>query len=124
MKVYSESLDSEFDTDDLDRKYGTVKHDGKTLWLTDQAVCDNYGTDGGVRYYAKAIDSDGHTYNVAWDTTEAWDLAQEQAMLAAASNLDDEQAARLAELDDMVLPDVNDESNACDWGAPARITEA
>ena len=124
MKVYSDLFGIEFDTDELDRKYGTVEHNGATLWLTDQAVCDNYGTDGLVRYYAKAIDSDGHTYTVAWDTTEAWDLASEQAMLAGQSDLDDEQAARLEKLDDMVLPDVNDESNACDWGTPAKITEA
>jgi hypothetical protein len=124
MKVYSNFFDDEFDTDQLDKQYGTIKHAGVTLWLTEQAVCDNYGTDGGVRYYAKAIGSDGNTYNVAWDTTEAWDLASERAMLSAESNLDDKQTARLAELDDMALPDVNDESNACDWGTPARITEA
>lgn len=41
----------------------------------------------------------------------------------AESDPDDDQIARIEELSGMALPDVSDESNACDWASPvsARI---
>lgn len=55
------------------KKFGTVEHDGRTLALTQQAYCDAYGTDGTVCYYASAVDDEGGTYKVRWDTTADWD---------------------------------------------------
>lgn len=104
------------------KDYGTVDYNGKTYTLTQEAYVDNYGTKGAVRYYAHAIDEAGNEYIIAWDTTEAWDLATERAKLDAESYLDEADAERLAELLDLVLPDVSDESNACDWGNPVRVT--
>ena len=112
------------DAKTMNQDYGAVEHDGKTCTLTTQAVADNYGTDGGVRYYADATDEAGNAYRIAWDTTEKWDLAQERARLEGESFLDDDEAERFAELQDMVLPDVNDESNACDWDRPVKVTPA
>ena len=86
---------------DAAAKFGTVDHNGATLAITQVAYMDNYGTDGGVRYYAKAIDAEGDAYLVAWDTTVAWD----------------ERCATAAETGDAL----DDESDACDWGAPASI---
>lgn len=83
-------------------KYGTVEHNGQALALTQQAYINNHGTDGGVRYYAKAIDAEGGEYLVAWDTTAAWD-----ARCATAEETGDA---------------LDDESDACDWDAPAAIT--
>lgn len=85
----------------MSNQYGTVTHSGKTLTLTQQAYVSNNGTDGGVRYYAAAIDADGNEYMVAWDTTPAWD-------------------ERLAANDES---DSFDESEACDWDTPADIRE-
>jgi len=87
-------------------KFGTVNHEGVELALAQQAYADNYGTDGGVRYYAKAIDAQGNEYKVAWDTTAAWDAAE-------AAYQADPQNARPNE----------DESEACDWSAPAEVIE-
>ena len=53
--------------------YGTVTFNGVLYTLTQDAYCDNYGTDGGVRYYAHATDAAGNKYRVAWDTTIEWD---------------------------------------------------
>ena len=85
-------------------KFGTFDHSGVALALTQDAYVENHGTDGGVRYYAKAVDADGNDYLVAWDTTEAWDAATE------AYKVDPENA-----------PIVDDESWACDWDSPAEI---
>lgn len=85
-------------------KFGAVEHNGLTLALTQQAYVSNYGTDGGVRYYAAAVDAEGNEYRVEWDTTPAWDEADE-----AAQNGDDNGYC-------------DDESNACDWDTPAKVT--
>ena len=122
--VTSYNTGDEYDLADLEKSYGTIEHDGKTLYLLNQAVVDNYGTDGMVRYYADAIDAEGVEYRVAWDTTEDWDMAREFAGLMSRSNPSDSEIARIEELIDMVLPDVSDESNACDWGSPVSIEVA
>lgn len=79
----------------ITRDYGRVEHKGKTLTLMQDAYCDNYGTDGGVRYYASARDAAGNIYRIAWDTTAEWD--------------------------DMDPEDQDDESNACAWDNPASV---
>lgn len=93
-------------------KYGTVDHGGAALALTQQAYCENYGTDGGVRYYASAVDIEGNEYRVSWDTTQAWDAATAAAKvsLAESGELGNEEYL------------LQDESNACDWDSPADIT--
>jgi hypothetical protein len=119
--VTSRNTGNEYNTEDLDKANGTIEHGGTTLHLLEQAVADNYGTDGLIRYYARAIDAEGTEYRIAWDTTDEWDLANEFERLMAESNPNDDQIARIEELADMVLPDVNDESNACDWDAPVSV---
>jgi hypothetical protein len=79
----------------MTQDHGTVEFNGITYTLTQDAYCDNYGTDGGVRYYAHATGPDGGEYRVAWDTTEAWDA------------LDGE--------------DRWDEGDACDWADPVEV---
>ena len=86
-------------------EFGTVEHNGMTLALTQQAYVNNYGTDGAVRYYAAAIDTDGNDYRVEWDTTARWDAAE---------------AAHKADPENNDAPE--DESLACDWDSPAEIT--
>ena len=46
---------------------------GLVIHLTQDAYVSNYGTDGGVRYYAAGTDDEGNDYQVAWDTNAAWD---------------------------------------------------
>lgn len=124
IAVTSLNTDTDYNLEDLDKAFGTVDHKGKTLYLLGQAIADNYGTDGLVRYYAEAIDANGTEYRIAWDTTSEWDLACELDRLMAESDLDDDQIARIEELSDMVLPDVSDESNACDWSDPVSVQVA
>lgn len=88
----------------LCKQFGTVEHGNKTLALTQQAYVNNHGTDGGVRYFAAAVDAEGNEYQVEWDTTAAWDEAYK-----AARNGDDSGYC-------------DDESNACDWDTPAKVT--
>ena len=85
-------------------KFGTVTHEGVELALSQQAYADNYGTDGGVRYFAKAIDVDGNEYRVSWDTTAAWDANEAAYQADPESNTPNE-----------------DESEACDWTSPAEV---
>lgn len=91
--------------------FGTVNYQGKILTLTQQAYADNYGTNGGVRYYAHAVDADGNEYIVAWDTTGEWDTQRE--IYKRDGDSTDEGARALAY--------VEDESNACDWDSPANV---
>jgi len=53
---------------ELAKRYGTVFLGHYKYWLLDNARMDNYGTDGDVRYYAKAVDRHGNEYRVAWET--------------------------------------------------------
>lgn len=105
----------------FEKQYGSIDWKGQKYILTDQAVADNYGTEGAVRYYADAIGENGEEYHIAWDTTEEWDMAQERDWLRYAGDLTAKQERRLAVLEDMPLPDVSDESNACDWGNPVEV---
>lgn len=103
--------------------FGTVEYKGKEYQLYNQAVAENYGTEEQVRYYAGATDADGNKYEVAWNTTEGWDLSQELDNLQTDSHLSPQEEERLAELEKMQgLPDVSDESNACDWDSPIKVT--
>lgn len=105
----------------LEQRWGTVTHDGLTVWLTSQAVSDNYGTEGLIRYYAPAVDAEGTPYQVAWDTTDEWDLACELDRIRAKSDWTEDDETRYDELRAMPLPDPGDESNACDWANPAYV---
>jgi len=92
------------------KKYGEVSLGNITVALTQDAYCDNYGTDGDVRYYADAIDTAHNPYRVSWDTVEGW------------SN-------HIIGTDgDCIVEDCRgwceDESNACDWDSPVLIEEA
>lgn len=78
-------------------KFGDIIHHGVVIHLTQQAFCDNYGTDGQVAYYAHGQDDAGNDYKVIWQTTAAWDAAQAAATPDEYSSL------------------LDDESNACDW---------
>lgn len=111
--------DSELTVVDLAAEFGTVDFEGKTYTLTNQAQADNHGTEGLVRYTARAVDDSGHEYVLAWDTTDAWDVACK----VAAMDDEDEIAEVIAEADltQGELPDVSDESNACDWDSPVSV---
>ncbi len=107
-----------YDLAEMAQRYGTATFEGVEYTLTSDAVVDNYGTDGAARYYANAVGPDGESYEIAWDTTSDWDLAQEYDSLLSSDDRSEEDEARLDELEAMVLPDVSDESNACDWDNP------
>ena len=109
------------DPKEMEKKFGSVTFEGREYILAEVAQADNYGTEGAVRYYADAVGPDGEDVRVVWDTTVAWDLAQERARLENDSFLTPEEEERLDELEVMVLPDVSDESNACDWGHPVAV---
>jgi len=105
----------------MNNNYGTVDFEGKTLTIIEEAHPDNYKDY--IRYYAYAVDSDGTKYVVEWDTTKEWDLAQELYTLQNNDYRTEEENERLEELQEMVLVDVEDGSNACDWDNPMKITE-
>jgi hypothetical protein len=96
--------------------YGTVNFKGKTYTLTQQASAENYGTNGGVRYYASAVDANGNKHIVIWDTTPEWDAAQAEAEKVARRYAP--QSAPEYEYPAIL----GDESNACDWDNPAEVT--
>ena len=85
---------------------GDVTFDGLLIHLTEQAYANNYGTDGGVRYYAHGVTDDGTEYLVAWDTTAAWD-AEQDAYRADPDNFTSS------------IP----EDQACDWSEPVAARE-
>ena len=89
---------------DASAQFGTVTFDGDEYALTQQAYIDNCGS--GVRYYATAIDLRGNYYRVAWDTTQAWDDAQEEYREREEPHL---------------LSLLEDESQACDWDCPVEV---
>lgn len=106
-----------------EKEYGTVEFGGKTYILTQQAYCNNYGTDGGVRYYAHAVaadDADDATYKVVWDTTEEWDNHQSGG---------EEHPREYDDDNNEIYPNgmscnfCEDESNACDWDKPVNVYE-
>jgi hypothetical protein len=92
--------------DDTNNNLGDVTFDGKIIHLAEQAYPNNYGTDGGVRYYAKGVDDAGSEYLVAWDTTAEWDAEQD----AYRADPDNFQASL-------------QEEDACDWSSPVDIRE-
>jgi predicted DNA-binding protein len=115
-----------------DERFGSIDYNGKKYFLTQTAYCDNYGTDGDVRYYAHAIDDDGTEYKVTWETSEQYDLACELLSLEnklQENDRSDEEIKRIkaniAELesDDIRSCYADDESNACDWDAPISVEE-
>ena len=92
---------------EAEKTNGHVMKGSTKIALTQQAYVENYGA--GVCYYAAGIDQQGNVYQVAWDTTQAWDDAQE-AYHTALRNGDNPDAGML-----------DDESNACDWDEPLSI---
>ena len=82
-------------------KFGNVTHGTAILALTQQAYASNH--QDSIRYYASAIDAEGNEYRVAWDTTAAWDAAED------AYRADPNESPN------------DDESLACDWSCPAEI---
>lgn len=109
---------------------GHVQHGDTVIVLTQNAYASNYGTDGGVRYYASGIDAAGNEYTVAWDTTTEWTASDAICRAEADTFLDaDALAEKIAEIraefglpDDFSAYDCSDESWACDWDSPAEIT--
>jgi hypothetical protein len=116
----------------MERDYGTVTFKGKTYKLIQDAYVDNYGTNGAVRYYVKAIGEDYKTYLVTWETTEKFDDACRLAYLDARyeDEEDDlpqvliEERYALYEKYDNDPPSstyAEDEGNACDWDNPISV---
>ena len=75
------------------RDFGTITFNGQVFTLTQEAYADNFGTDGGVRYYAGAVDTDGNEHQVTWGL---------KISIEDYKNLEDE-------------------SNACDWDNPISV---
>jgi hypothetical protein len=80
--------------------FGIVVFGGVTIALTQQAYCANAG-----QYRAAGQDANGAEYEIEWVTTEAWDEAQEAAKQGDVNGF------------------AEDESNACDWDSPSKITK-
>lgn len=108
---------------------GVIEDSGHndTLTLTSMPEAGNYGTTGGVRYYASAVDQAGNRYCVAWDTTQEW-AAMNAAYNKGYRDFADDDAQVLADvideygLDaDWIPCDPADETYACDWDSPASI---
>jgi len=76
-------------------KYESTEYNGKTFTFIEHPYCENYGTDGKVRYYAHARDITGSLYRVAWDTTPKWDATDPL--------------------------DRTDDHEACDWEMPVAV---
>ena len=124
----------------MKNNYGTVNFEGKELEITQQAYVDNYGTDGEVRYYASAVDTDKNIYNVTWETKEEFNesgklfsLEEELKELNSHKSFDDGMINRIAELEEIIEKMESegigsnyceDESNACDWDNPISIEMA
>ena len=108
----------------MNEKYKTAT--GIEVTLTQDAYADNCGTDGEIRYYARAVDKVGNEYKVTWETLPEWDLIQELYRLDTMDerSMDDEDRARQAELRAMQLPTGDDDSDACDWDHPVEIVAA
>jgi len=79
--------------------FGKVSFNGIEIILTQQAYCNNEG-----QYLASGKDAAGNIYQVEWQTTKAWDDAQELARTTG-------------EVDAFA----EDESNACDWSSPVDV---
>jgi hypothetical protein len=75
--------------------YQSIEYNGKMLTLTEYPYCDNYGTDGKVRYYAHARDVAGSLHRIAWGTTPEWDATDPL--------------------------DRTDDHEACDWEMPVAV---
>lgn len=107
----------------MGKDFGTVRFEGKEYTLTEDAYCDNYGSNGDVRYYAHAVDASGNECLVTWETAEKWNLAQELFKLEAKDEVSVEDKARFEELSTMTLVSIDDEANACDWDTPYSVEE-
>jgi len=80
-------------------EYGTIEHNGETLYLTQQAYSCN-GANGSIVYRADAIDCYGNDYRIMWEPFPEW-------------------IAALAVNDAWC----DDESNACDWAHPESVEQ-
>ncbi len=68
MKTFSDYLGKEFDTEELEERHGTLEFEGRMLYPVQSPYVDTETT-----YEATAIDEDGNTYLVTWDTLDSWD---------------------------------------------------
>ena len=103
------------------KEYGVVEFGGNTYILTQQAYCDNYGTDGGVRYYAHAVsadDADMGKYKVVWATTPEWDNHQKGG---STHPKETDNEGHDIYPNDETCDFCEDESNACDWDSPVDV---
>ena len=57
--------------------YGTTECNGTTYQVTMQPECGNYGTEGGIAWYANGTDDEGFPVRIVWLPTEAY-LASDQ----------------------------------------------
>jgi hypothetical protein len=68
MKLYNSYLGREFDTEKLEKQFGTVEFDNKKLYLTQQPYIDLNNV-----YHATAIDMEDNIYEVEWDIRDDFD---------------------------------------------------
>ena len=118
------------DFDSLEKQFGTVDYKNIILYLTERAETTHCGADGGIEYCAVAVDKQGNSYKVTWNTTKAWDDVVELSKLHSAHDEaerhDDEIYGKDLERFKVLLamdnlPDINDTTNACNWDRPTDI---
>ena len=97
---------------DAQKEFGSVTHNGVEIAMTQNAYVDNFGANGGVRYYSAGVDANGNTYEISWDTTQPWDDANDRINAAGLAG---------EEPDYIDIGMMQDESNACDWDSPASV---
>lgn len=114
----------------MDKKLITVEYRGKTLELIEKPQSESY-VYGLVRYCAEAQDDKGNDYRIEWDTTAEWDCARTlkelEEFIDDANNRKEEVPKEKLEhyikLKCMMLPDPEDETQACDWAHPVKVEE-
>jgi len=73
MKIYNSYLGQEFDSEKLEREFGTVEFDNKKLYLTQQPYIEL-----GDVYRATAIDTENNVYEIEWDIKDDFDPSTDE----------------------------------------------
>lgn len=73
MKITRKHSGMEYDAGILEKNYGTVEHNGETLWLIQAPYPFGPADTVGYEYIASAVDADGNDYTVSWDVLPDFD---------------------------------------------------
>jgi hypothetical protein len=103
VKIYVEDLNKEFDTEKLEKRFGTFKYNNKPIYQIDDAFPD--GTYENPIYKAYAINQEGNRYKIIWKQY----------------TVDAENECYVDE-DGNAVGDWSDGANACNWD-DYKVTE-